>query len=59
CYICKKNCEDEIDSSYYCICDVTICKNCIESLKNSNTTWICPNCKEELELEKSRLFRQV
>jgi len=57
CYICGKNCEKAIDRCYYCICDTTICDSCINSIKKNETTWICPKCHEERNIEKTRLFR--
>ena len=57
CYICGKDCEDIIDRCYYCICDISVCDNCINSVKKNETTWICPHCHEEQNIEKSRLFR--
>ena len=57
CFICGKNCEDKLDKVFYCICDTTICDMCINSIKKNDTTWICPNCKEERDLEESMLFR--
>ncbi|MHA1488175.1 MAG: hypothetical protein ACTSRI_00555 [Promethearchaeota archaeon] len=57
CFICKKNREDVVDRLYYCICDIAICENCINSVKKNDQTWICPNCKKENDLEKSKLFR--
>ena len=59
CYICGKSCESSIERSYYCICDVAICHDCINSTKKNDTTWICPHCKEENSLEESRLFRSA
>ncbi|MHA1460689.1 MAG: hypothetical protein ACTSO8_04330 [Promethearchaeota archaeon] len=57
CFICGKNCEDKLDRTFYCICDTAICDMCINSIKKNDTTWICPNCKEERNLEESTLFR--
>ncbi len=57
CFICGKNCEDKLDRCFYCICDTTICDMCINSIKKNDTTWICPNCKEERNLEGDMLFR--
>ena len=57
CYICEKDLGKSIENSYYCICDITICSSCINSVKKNETTWICPHCKRELQLEDSRLFR--
>ena len=57
CYICKKNCKAIVDRIYYCICDIAICDKCINSVKASDTTWICPNCENENNIEKSKLFR--
>ncbi len=55
CYICEK--KSSVEKSYYCICDITICDTCINSVKKNESTWICPNCKKELMLENSKLFR--
>ena len=57
CYTCGKNCEDSMEDTYYCICDLAICHDCINSAKKNNNFWICPRCKEENDLEKSKLFR--
>ena len=57
CYICGKNCEQILNECYYCICDVTICNDCINSVKKNEVVWICPHCHEKQNLEKSRLFR--
>ena len=57
CYICGKNCEDILDRCFYCICDTFVCDVCINSIKKNDATWICPNCKEERQLDKSMLFR--
>ncbi|NVM44793.1 MAG: hypothetical protein HWN79_07735 [Candidatus Lokiarchaeota archaeon] len=57
CFICGKDCADKLDRCSYCICDTTICDMCINSIKKNDTTWICPNCKEERNLEESMLFR--
>ena len=57
CFICKKTSERSIENSYYCICDVAICHDCINSTKKNDTTWICPKCLFENNLEESRLFR--
>ena len=57
CFICEKDLKNDIEKSYYCICDITICDTCINSVKKNESTWICPQCKKELPLEKSRLFR--
>jgi len=59
CFICGKNCEDshEMERCHYCICDIAICHNCINSVKKNDTSWICPKCKVENNIEKSKLFR--
>ena len=59
CFICGKNCEDILDKCHYCICDITVCDVCINSVKKNETIWICPNCKEERDEEKSRIFRDI
>ena len=55
CYICNKNYADSADRLHYCICDTVVCDKCV-SVKNDNV-WICPKCKNENDVEKSRLFR--
>jgi hypothetical protein len=57
CYICDKNYENEIYNLYYCICDAAICEECINSVKNSDSTFICPKCSEQNNLKKSKLIR--
>ena len=57
CNICEKNCNDKLDRCYYCICDTFVCDVCINSIKKSDTTWSCPNCSEERNLNESMLFR--
>ena len=57
CYICGKNCADSIDELNYCICDIAICSKCVNSVKKSDNTWICPKCNNENDTENSRLFR--
>jgi len=57
CYICKKNCDDIIEKCVYCICDITVCDTCLNSVKINETSWICPHCNEERDIEKSKLFR--
>lgn len=57
CYICEKNFEKSVDRLYYCICDHAVCDKCVNSLKKNDKVWICPNCKNENDLEESRLFR--
>jgi len=57
CYICNKNYADSVDRLHYCICDIAICDKCINSVKKSGNNWICPKCKNENDVEKSRLFR--
>ncbi|MFX0104683.1 MAG: hypothetical protein ACFE75_04240 [Candidatus Hodarchaeota archaeon] len=57
CFICSKNCEEKMESTHYCICDIAICHNCINSVKKNDTIWICPHCKEQNDIENSKLFR--
>ncbi|MFX1504134.1 MAG: hypothetical protein ACFFDH_24450 [Promethearchaeota archaeon] len=57
CYTCGKNCESSMESSYYCICDIAICHECINSVKKNEKVWICPHCNEENDIEDSKLFR--
>ncbi|MHA2393674.1 MAG: hypothetical protein ACXAEX_17185 [Promethearchaeota archaeon] len=59
CYICGKSCESSIADTYYCICDIAICHDCINSTKKNDKIWVCPHCKEENDLEKSKLFRST
>ena len=58
CYICKKNFKKNIPSLYYCICDISICEDCIDSVKKNKIEWICPKCNESNNIEKSKLFRE-
>jgi hypothetical protein len=57
CFICAKTAR--VEDSYYCICDIAICHDCINSIKKNDKIWICPHCKEENNLEESRLFRSA
>ena len=57
CFICHK--KSSITDAYYCICDIEICSDCINSVKKNNNTWVCPHCKEENNLEESKLFRST
>ncbi|MFX1275196.1 MAG: hypothetical protein ACFFBP_15085 [Promethearchaeota archaeon] len=57
CFLCSKNYEETLNMLHYCICDIGICDNCINSVKNSDTTWICPNCKAENSIEETKLIR--
>jgi hypothetical protein len=57
CYSCGNSCEDDMETTHYCICDIAVCHNCINSVKKNESTWICPHCKEENDVEKSLLFR--
>ncbi|MFX1487789.1 MAG: hypothetical protein ACFFBI_01485, partial [Promethearchaeota archaeon] len=56
CFICGKNCENSMEDTYYCICDIAICNDCINTVKRNDNTWICPHCKGENNLEESKLF---
>ena len=57
CYSCGKSCEASMESTHYCICDIAICHDCINSVKKNYKMWICPHCKEEIGIEASKLFR--
>ncbi len=57
CFACGKNCEDSMERTHYCICDIAICHNCINSVKKNDTSWICPKCKAGNDVEESKLFR--
>jgi len=58
CYICKKDFEHEVDTLYYCICDISVCDECINSVKISNKEWQCPKCGTKNKIEDSKLFRE-
>ncbi|MEJ2278949.1 MAG: hypothetical protein P8Y70_14555 [Candidatus Lokiarchaeota archaeon] len=55
CYICKNNYKDEIYNLYYCFCDAAVCENCINSVKRSDSMWVCPKCNGKNDL-KANLF---
>ena len=57
CYVCKN--ETPVERLHYCMCDTAVCDKCINSVKNSDKTWTCPNCKNENDTEKSMLFRMT
>ena len=57
CYTCGNTCEDKMENTHYCICDIAICYDCINSVKKNDQMWICPHCKEENDIEDSKLFR--
>ena len=57
CFACGRSCENTMESTHYCICDVAICHDCINSVKKNDKVWICPHCKEENDIEESKLFR--
>lgn len=57
CYICNESCDDNIENCVYCICDITICHNCLNSVKKNDRIWICPKCHTENEIESSKLIR--
>ena len=57
CFICMQSYEAEVDKLHYCICDIAVCLNCINSVKKNEDMWICPSCKNENDREKSMLFR--
>jgi len=55
CFICEQ--KTEVDRLHYCICDIAVCDQCINSVKKNEKVWICPNCKNENDIEASMLFR--
>ena len=57
CLICQKDFSKNVDRLHYCICDIAVCDNCVNSLKKSDNSWICPKCEEENDIKKSKLFR--
>ncbi|MFW9901002.1 MAG: hypothetical protein ACFFDY_06905 [Candidatus Thorarchaeota archaeon] len=57
CFSCGNSCAEDIENTHYCICDIAICHKCINSVKKNDKTWICPHCKEENDIERSKLFR--
>lgn len=57
CFICEK--KIKVDKLYYCICDIVVCNNCVNSVKKNDKIWICPNCKNENDIDKSMLFRNT
>jgi hypothetical protein len=57
CFVCGKSYESMMESTHYCICDIAICHDCINSVKKNDKIWICPHCKEENDIEGSKLFR--
>jgi hypothetical protein len=57
CFSCGNSCENNMENTHYCICDIAICHDCINSVKKNNMIWICPHCKEENDIEESKLFR--
>ncbi len=58
CFLCSKNYADSLDELHYCICDIAICHECINSVKKNDKIWICPKCKAENNIQESRLFRE-
>ncbi|MFX1239552.1 MAG: hypothetical protein ACFFAS_13935 [Promethearchaeota archaeon] len=58
CFSCSRNFEKSLDALHYCICDIAICANCISSVQKNDSTWICPNCKTQNSIEKSKLIRE-
>lgn len=58
CFVCNKNFEASLDELHYCICDIAICSRCINSVKKSENSWVCPKCSNENDVEKSMLFRK-
>ena len=57
CFVCNNDCKDTMERTSYCICDIAICHNCINSVKKNEKIWICPKCKAENDVEESKLFR--
>ena len=57
CYICNKSCDTDIENCVYCICDITICSNCLNSVKKNDKVWICPKCHSEHDIQNSKLIR--
>ena len=57
CYVCKKDFTKTIQNLHYCICDIGVCDDCVNSIKKSDNVWICPHCKVENDIEKTRLIR--
>ncbi len=57
CYACKKDFTKAMNSLHFCFCNVAICDDCVNSIKKSDKLWICPHCKAENDIEKTRLIR--
>ena len=57
CNSCSKDYGDDLNSLYYCICNICICPECINSVKKNEITWICPSCGLENSIETSKLIR--
>ncbi len=59
CYICKKELsKKELSSTHYCLCDATICSDCIETVMINENYWKCPKCGEKNNIGKTKLFRE-
>lgn len=57
CNICHQDFTAKPDRLHYCLCNTSVCVDCVQTLKKSDTTWTCPKCKSENELEGTLLFR--
>jgi hypothetical protein len=57
CFICNRNYDSKVDRLYYCICDIAVCDDCINSVKKNNNSWLCPKCNEVNDIKESRLIR--
>ncbi len=57
CFICKENYTDREPDLFYCLCDVAVCKGCIDTIKLDEINWKCPKCEKEMDVESTRLFR--
>ncbi len=58
CFICKKDFGDKMGTLHYCICDIAVCSDCINSLIINNNEWKCPKCDNINNIEESKLFRE-
>ena len=58
CFSCSKDFKDSLESLHYCICDIALCDDCINSAKKSESKWVCPNCGAENSLMTSKLIRE-
>ena len=57
CIICGK--EESITEFHYCLCNSSICADCIEKIKLNDTQWKCSKCGQINDLESTRLFREL